>query len=339
MEFEKDLLSDSFEALGLRLGATPQQVREAYRDLVQIWHPDRFSHNQKLGAKAEKKLTEINEAYELLEKYFAGQWIPPTEGRSNTHSGSRPDSPSIVTPVWDWMVIGLYCLACVGLVLFHLVNIFGRDEANQQIFYFLSLLFLMLCQAGLLFVPVRFAKGMPIRRLSIWPAIVSSGAFFGVLSLLALLALMDFFDTPDPHTTFFPLDAIVVLWFCWTSFFAWSSRCASPETFGFQIHKKLVKGSILELLIVEMAHLAVRQRKNCFAGFRSGIALFASLPLALMAFGPGIAVLYLRRVQRMRVPGHLPPAESTTSGPWYFRSEVILLVLIVAGISLLYWLR
>jgi hypothetical protein len=55
--------------LGLPPGSPKEEVRQAYRDLAQVWHPDRFSHSDRLEAKAQKNLKRINEAFEVLKNY------------------------------------------------------------------------------------------------------------------------------------------------------------------------------------------------------------------------------------------------------------------------------
>ena len=57
-----------YEILQLRPGASPSQIQQAYRDLVRVWHPDRFAHDPRLQTIAEQKLKEINAAYIALEK-------------------------------------------------------------------------------------------------------------------------------------------------------------------------------------------------------------------------------------------------------------------------------
>lgn len=55
-----------YEILELKAGASQEEIKDAYRDLAKVWHPDRFSHDSKLQNKAEEKLRLLNEAYEKL---------------------------------------------------------------------------------------------------------------------------------------------------------------------------------------------------------------------------------------------------------------------------------
>ncbi len=59
----------AYKVLGLFPGASKEEVRGAYRDLVQVWHPDRYSHNERLQQKAQRNLKRINEAFEILKDY------------------------------------------------------------------------------------------------------------------------------------------------------------------------------------------------------------------------------------------------------------------------------
>lgn len=58
---------DALRTLGLREGASWNEIRDTYRDLVKVWHPDRFSHDGKLRSKAEEKLKEVNAAFQRLD--------------------------------------------------------------------------------------------------------------------------------------------------------------------------------------------------------------------------------------------------------------------------------
>jgi hypothetical protein len=55
-----------YKILGVDHDATIDEIRQAYRDLVNVWHPDRFRHNLRLQKKAEEQLKRINEAYEKI---------------------------------------------------------------------------------------------------------------------------------------------------------------------------------------------------------------------------------------------------------------------------------
>jgi len=58
-----------YKILGLTSGASPGEVKRAYRKLVKAWHPDNFPHSPQQRQKAEAKIKKINEAYESL-KHF-----------------------------------------------------------------------------------------------------------------------------------------------------------------------------------------------------------------------------------------------------------------------------
>jgi len=58
------------EILGLNQGASKEELEQAYRDLANVWHPDRFTNNPRLQQKAEEKLKEINAAYEYIRSFY-----------------------------------------------------------------------------------------------------------------------------------------------------------------------------------------------------------------------------------------------------------------------------
>ncbi len=57
-----------YAMLDLDPSASPAEVKQAYRDLVQVWHPDRFAHDSRLQRRAHVKLQAINDAYARLGK-------------------------------------------------------------------------------------------------------------------------------------------------------------------------------------------------------------------------------------------------------------------------------
>ena len=56
-----------YEVLGVSEGASEEEIKKAYKELVKKYHPDRYQNNP-LSDLAEEKLQEINEAYDMLMK-------------------------------------------------------------------------------------------------------------------------------------------------------------------------------------------------------------------------------------------------------------------------------
>jgi HD-like signal output (HDOD) protein len=63
-------LKRCFEIFKIGPEATEEELNRAYRDLVNVWHPDRFEHNPRLKQKVETQLKEINHAREKLLAFF-----------------------------------------------------------------------------------------------------------------------------------------------------------------------------------------------------------------------------------------------------------------------------
>jgi DnaJ-domain-containing protein 1 len=66
-----DKISRCIEILGLKPNASQEEVNQAYRDLANVWHPDRFVGNPRLQKKAEEKIKEINAAYEYIKPFYS----------------------------------------------------------------------------------------------------------------------------------------------------------------------------------------------------------------------------------------------------------------------------
>lgn len=102
------------DILGVTDSSSAEQIREAYLDLVKVWHPDRFPSGSRLRLKAEDKLKEINAAYELIATSAAQRSGPrpqppraPSSRRDSqpgpapvASSSPRPARPRRSSPVW-----------------------------------------------------------------------------------------------------------------------------------------------------------------------------------------------------------------------------------------------
>lgn len=83
-----------YKVLGIKEGASYDEIKRAYRELVKKYHPDRYWDNP-LSDLAEEKMREINEAYETLMKNAGGAYqYQESYDQSYENSGSYKSSYS-----------------------------------------------------------------------------------------------------------------------------------------------------------------------------------------------------------------------------------------------------
>jgi curved DNA-binding protein CbpA len=78
-----------YRILGLEPGASPERLKQAYRDLVWVWHPDRFEGNPRLQKVAQEKLKEINKAYEQLKSVYTNSHSHKSQQQNNQAKSSQ----------------------------------------------------------------------------------------------------------------------------------------------------------------------------------------------------------------------------------------------------------
>ena len=59
-------LAQHYQILGLPLTASPEEIKQTYRNLAKLWHPDRFLNDPVLQEKAESEIKKINQAYAAI---------------------------------------------------------------------------------------------------------------------------------------------------------------------------------------------------------------------------------------------------------------------------------
>jgi tetratricopeptide (TPR) repeat protein len=62
-------IKEAFEILELNEDDTIDNIKQHYRDLSYIWHPDRFPNNKRLKEKTTERLKKINMAFEIVKAY------------------------------------------------------------------------------------------------------------------------------------------------------------------------------------------------------------------------------------------------------------------------------
>lgn len=93
----------SYEILGLKLGASKAEVKEAYRTLAKRWHPDQFTQDEAQREQAEAKIKLINNAYQWLKHDANSQETASAKGTSaKGNSAVKVEVKTRSTVPWEY---------------------------------------------------------------------------------------------------------------------------------------------------------------------------------------------------------------------------------------------
>lgn len=67
---ELPALFKAYEILGLKYGASYEEVKKAYRQLMRVHHPDRHANNPEKEREATRRSQALTEAFDLIEKHL-----------------------------------------------------------------------------------------------------------------------------------------------------------------------------------------------------------------------------------------------------------------------------
>lgn len=80
--------NEALHILGLNDDATADDIKIAYRETVQILHPDKFAGNEKLQTRATEQFKRLQEAYELLCSNTGRRGRSGSDGSRGSSAGS-----------------------------------------------------------------------------------------------------------------------------------------------------------------------------------------------------------------------------------------------------------
>jgi hypothetical protein len=114
----------AFRVLEISPNAAEEEIRNAHRVMVKVWHPDRFQGDARMRAAAEAKLKEINAAYDLLTSRTSagasGRQRPPQGGTAQKRTvrprTTAPAARSGFTSAQIRFGLGLAFKCLLGLI-------------------------------------------------------------------------------------------------------------------------------------------------------------------------------------------------------------------------------
>lgn len=182
---------------------------------------------------------------------------------------------------WDWdsiealMFIGLMILPVLGLLL----------------------------SQAVLFVSVDRSFRRPIPRSSLQRIVWTTAFATGLLTTGALISVAWAIDTAWKSAFTDSEFGFTLLMLSWIpAWIAWGlafNRYVKDE--GSLVHKmvsRLLAGSVLELLVAVPCHVYIRYKEECSAPIFSGWGIVTGIAVMLLALGPGVLLLYRKRLEQ-----------------------------------------
>jgi hypothetical protein len=217
------------------------------------------------------------------------------------YESTKDELPARPRPLWVYAVVALYALLVLCLIGGATWLSFASDGGDSETrMVVVTVTVLVLCGASLIAVPVRAARRRPITRRALWIPVAASGLLAGGLVLGAGFALLEY---ARAESLWPALIAGACVWAMWAVVFGLLSLRRGPQRVLNVLHRWLLAGSVLELLVAVPTHVLVRRRDECCAGIATGIGICIGIAVMLAAFGPSVALLYYRRWKQITPPG------------------------------------
>ncbi len=166
------------------------------------------------------------------------------------------EMPAGPRPKWVYAIVAIYLLLLGGLLTL---------PAWASWLFDINVIFLAVCVSvlvisglTLVIVPVRTLRRRPITRRSVWIPIIASGLLIAGLLIGGGMAFEEFRNENGDIATQLAIAAGIV-WIFWSGIFIWITFRIDPAGIGMNLHRFLIAGSVLELLV------AVQCTSSCVA--------------------------------------------------------------------------
>jgi hypothetical protein len=210
-------------------------------------------------------------------------------------AAAAPDAPTGPPPWWVYGIVALYLLLLAALLTLPAWASWLTEDNSIIVPAAVTIGSMVTCGLALMALPVRAIRRRPVRRRTIWVPVICSGLLAAALVFGAGLALDEYFKIGNDLFAWGLIAAAAITWIGWSVLFAIVAFRRGPASIGMKLHRLLIAGSALELLIAVPTHIVVRRRPECCAGFGTGIGLCLGIGVMLVALGPSVLLLYYRR--------------------------------------------
>lgn len=215
---------------------------------------------------------------------------------------------------WAAITVGLYLLALLALTGPVVAAAFSWGDGRrlfQESGYWIWIGVSVAGQALLLVEPVVKAENRPVRRRHILTPIITSAFLLGLMCVGIVTAVVvaiwgddgskmyEIVGKDDYRPLWVFAAYVVTAWGVWAAVF-WRFLKQTEPTVSSRPMKWLLAGSILELLVAVPSHVIVRHRADCCAPLATFWGIATGITVMLMAFGPGVFFLFVKRAQQLR---------------------------------------
>ena len=212
---------------------------------------------------------------------------------------------------WGIVISVFYALIFLGLIV-PVVIFFSGFKADSTAEFFAGVLetcqewllwipagAILLSQALLLFLSVDITQKRLKPRTHILVSVTVGALLTALLSSAVIWSLGFAIRGEDFWKSFFDKEGNLLLfwaalWLFWGILFYFYFRNSSAVVT--RLISWLLKGSVLELLIVVPCHIIVRRRHDCSAPIATSFGIAAGIAIMLLSFGPSVLFLYKKHL-------------------------------------------
>jgi hypothetical protein len=208
--------------------------------------------------------------------------------------------------VLRWVFLALYLLLILSFLV---MPAFGGD-AGDFLGVLIAVAVMFLAQALLIFGSGTITLCRPIRRRRLLLPVIVAATMLALLAGGLCIAMWElFYLDSNAHSDllgFLAMGVIGLSWIGWGVLLMSRLRDRPRYTVLRRLTAYIFAGSLAELLATVPSHVIVSRRPGCLVGLGTAIGITAGCAVMIFAFGPAIAILFLRPRWRAEIADGIP---------------------------------